>query len=145
MANYLETVVLIVIIIISILFSKTKQSKSGNKNSNNFSDARSRAADVRKKFGSARTAASKNKSFSNKWHKERIPGSSLFQRSVRTSDGHNLSEEQDITCRQFGHNHPEWEEPGTRYIVHDDPEEGFIILNGKKMRITEADQYENTI
>ena len=51
----------------------------------------------------------------------------------------------DITCRQFGHNHPEWEEPTTRYIVHDDIEDGFIILNGKKMLRTEADQYENTI
>jgi hypothetical protein len=30
-------------------------------------------------------------------------------------------------------------------MVHDDPEDGYIILNGKKMRITEADQYENSI
>ena len=53
--------------------------------------------------------------------------------------------EKDITCRQFGHNHPEWEEPTTRYIVHDDIEDGFIILNGKKMHRTEADKYEDTI
>ena len=30
-------------------------------------------------------------------------------------------------------------------MVHDDIEDGFIILNGKKMHRTEADKYEDTI
>lgn len=81
----------------------------------------------------------------NRWHSEKLPGSQSARRPVRASDGHILKGVQDITCRQFGHSHPEWEEPSTRYIVHDDPEDGYIILNGKKMRITEADQYENSI
>lgn len=66
-------------------------------------------------------------------------------RAPRSTDGHKLRKDQDITCRQFGHRHSELEEPTTRFIVHDDIEEGFIILNGKKMRRTEADAYENTI
>lgn len=81
----------------------------------------------------------------SRWHSEKLPGSQSARRPVRASDGHILKGIQDITCRQFGHSHPEWEEPSMRYMVHDDPEDGYIILNGKKMRITEADQYENTI
>lgn len=67
------------------------------------------------------------------------------RRPPRSTDGHVLGREQDITCRRFGHNHSEWEEPSERYIVHDDIEDGYIILNGKKMHRTEADQYENSI
>lgn len=79
------------------------------------------------------------------WHTEKIPGTANVKKAPRSTDGHILTGIQDITCRQFGHNHPEWEEPTTRYIVHDDIEDGFIILNGKKMHRTEADKYEDTI
>lgn len=82
---------------------------------------------------------------SGKWHTEIIPGLDFGKRAPRSTDGHTLKGEQDITCRQFGHHHPQWEEPTIRYIVHDDIEDGFIILNGKKMHRTEADAYENTI
>ena len=134
------------VIIIVVLLSRVKQGGSGRKRNPNERGAfGSHAANVRKSFGSAKSVSDKNKSFTSKWHSETIPGTGLFKRPARTSDGHMLSEEQDITCRQYGHNHPSWEEPAIRYIVHDDPEEGFIILNGKKMRITEADKYENTI
>lgn len=81
----------------------------------------------------------------NRWHTEKLPGAGNRRRPVRASDGHILSEMRDITCRQFGHNHSSREEPEMRYIVHDDPEQGYIILNGKKMRISEADKYENSI
>ncbi|HAB93342.1 MAG TPA: hypothetical protein DCF49_01030 [Lachnospiraceae bacterium] len=80
-----------------------------------------------------------------KWLAERMEGKKGPSRRPRSTDGHFLSKEQDITCRKFGHDHPEWEEPSTRYIVHDDIEDGYIILNGKKMLRTEADAYENTI
>ncbi len=80
-----------------------------------------------------------------RWLSEKIGGKTGKYRAPRSTDGHVLSREQDITCRQFGHNHPEWEEPAQRYIVHDDIEDGYIILNGKKMLRTEADAYENTI
>lgn len=59
------------------------------------------------------------------------------------SDGHYIEGEDDISCRQYGHSHPEADVP--RFIPHNDPEEGYIILNGKKMLRTEADRYENTI
>ena len=101
-----------------------------------------------KKKGGGANASKKNGSPAggvNRWHTEKLPGFPSARRPARASDGHILKGVQDITCRQFGHDHPEWEEPSTRYIVHDDPEDGYIILNGKKMRITEADQYENTI
>ena len=66
-------------------------------------------------------------------------------RPPRSTDGHTLRKDQDITCRRFGHRHSEQEEPSVRFIVHDDIEDGYIILNGKKMHRTEADAYENTI
>lgn len=90
----------------------------------------------------SRNSASRS---ANRWHTEKLPGAGSSRRPVRASDGHILSEMRDITCRQFGHNHSKWAEPATRYIVHDDPEQGYIILNGKKMRISEADKYENSI
>lgn len=142
----MEMSLIIMIIFIVILLSRVKQGgPRGKRNPNERGAFGSHAANVRKSFGSSRNAADRNKSFTGKWHTERIPGTGLFSRTVRTSDGHSLSDEQDITCRQFGHNHPAWEEPGVRYIVHDDPEDGFIILNGTKMRVTEADKYENSI
>ncbi len=64
---------------------------------------------------------------------------------ARSTDGHVLSKDQDITCRKYGHRHSRREEPEMRFLVHDDPEQGYILLNGVKMRITEADQYENRI
>ena len=42
-----------------------------------------------------------------------------------------------------GHNHPEFDMP--RFIPHEDPEEGYLILNGVKMKLTEADKYEDRI
>lgn len=59
------------------------------------------------------------------------------------SDGHRMSREQDVSCRRFGHQHEEFDTP--RYIPHDDPEDGFILLNGVKMRLSEADRYEDRI
>ena len=60
---------------------------------------------------------------------------------VLTSDGHTLKKEKDITCRRlFGHGHPE--DSKARYLVHDDPGgEEYIVLNGVRLRLKEADQY----
>ena len=91
------------------------------------------------------SAAKRNGSGSRKWYTEGAPGASLFRRATRASDGHRLGADQDITCRQYGHNHPRSVEPESRYIVHEDPTEGYIVLNGKKMLRTEADKYENSI
>ena len=103
---------------------------------------------LRSRSGGGKNAAQRNRDSSQgvrSWYKEKLPGSRGAKRPSRASDGHFVTGEQDITCRQFGHDHPDREEPAARYIVHDDPEEGYISLNGKKMRITEADKYENTI
>ncbi len=66
-------------------------------------------------------------------------------------DGHVLRRENDITCEtQYGHNHPRIEEfnpdgtssslsgPTPRYIVHDDPEEGYVVLNGIKRKLEDC-------
>lgn len=59
------------------------------------------------------------------------------------SDGHRVPRDQDVSCRRFGHRHEEFDTP--RYIPHTDPEEGYIILNGVKMRLRDADRYEDRI
>lgn len=64
-------------------------------------------------------------------------------RSPMASDGHRVPKDQDISCRRYGHNHPEFDTP--RFIPHEDPEEGYIILNGVKMKLTDADKYEDRI
>ena len=64
-------------------------------------------------------------------------------KSPMASDGHRVPKDQDISCRRFGHRHDEFDTP--RFIPHDDLEEGYIILNGVRMKLTEADSYENRI
>ena len=60
--------------------------------------------------------------------------------NARSTDGHVLTGERDITCRKYGHRHAEDAEP--RYLVHDDPGgEEYIILNGQRLRLKEADRY----
>jgi hypothetical protein len=58
-------------------------------------------------------------------------------------DGHRVSKDQDISCRRYGHKHEEFDTP--RFIPHEDPEEGYVVLNGVRMKLTEADNYENRI
>ena len=60
------------------------------------------------------------------------------------ADGHVIPPEKDITCEgRDGHRHPQptarqKEDYGPRYIVHDDPEIGYVILNGVKRRIQDC-------
>ena len=60
------------------------------------------------------------------------------------SDGHVIPKEKDITCEgRDGHSHPEMSAKdkadfGPRYIVHDDPEIGYVILNGVKRKISDC-------
>ena len=47
-----------------------------------------------------------------------------------------LKPKQDITCEtQYEHDH---KDQGERYIVHDEPEQGYVILNGVKRRIEDC-------
>lgn len=54
---------------------------------------------------------------------------------VISSDGHRIPPSKDITCAAYGHTHPE---SAPRYIVHEDPENGYVILNGVKRKITDC-------
>ena len=55
-----------------------------------------------------------------------------------SSDGHVIKPENDPTCAKYGHVH---EETKHRYIVHDEPVEGYVNLNGKLMTLKEAAKY----
>ena len=72
---------------------------------------------------------------------------SLLIKAVRNgpmaSDGHRVPEDQDISCRQYGHRHEGFDTP--RFIPHDDPEEGYIVINGTTIERDKADRYEDTI
>ena len=52
------------------------------------------------------------------------------------SDGHRIPKSKDVTCEgQYGH------DPGDRiprYIVHEEPTEGYCILNGKKVALKDC-------
>lgn len=60
------------------------------------------------------------------------------------ADGHVIPPQNDITCEgKEGHVHKplpasEQKEYGPRYIVHDDPEEGYVVLNGVMRKISDC-------
>jgi hypothetical protein len=51
-------------------------------------------------------------------------------------DGHRIPKSKDVTCEAYGHRHPGSDEP--RYIVHDDPELGYVLLNGRKIKLEDC-------
>ena len=55
-----------------------------------------------------------------------------------SSDGHVIKPENDPTCAKYGHVH---EETKHRYIVHDEPVEGYVNLNGRIISLKEAAKY----
>ena len=58
-----------------------------------------------------------------------------------SSDGCKIPLEQDLTCRRYGHKHEtEYDKP-PRYIVHEEPTKGYVILNGKKVRLKDCWNY----
>ncbi len=61
-------------------------------------------------------------------------------RKTISSDGHVVPKDQDLTCERYGHDHRKegTNEFGRRYIVHEDPEEGFVVLNGVKRKISDC-------
>ena len=66
------------------------------------------------------------------------------RRKTIAQDGHVIPPEKDITCEgRDGHHHPklsasEQKDYGPRYIVHDDPEIGYVVLNGIKRKISDC-------
>jgi len=68
-------------------------------------------------------------------------GKAAKNSSVNTisNDGHIVPKNQDLTCeQQYGHNHSSTVSEERRYIVHEDPEKGYVILNGVKRRIEDC-------
>ena len=61
--------------------------------------------------------------------------SSSGRRRTISSDGHAVPKDQDLTCGRYGHDHGDLQE---RYIVHEDPPEGYVVLNGIKRRIEDC-------
>lgn len=55
-----------------------------------------------------------------------------------SSDSHVIKPEDDPTCAKYGHVHDEIKH---RYIVHDEPVEGYVNLNGRLMTLKEAAKY----
>ena len=53
-----------------------------------------------------------------------------------SSDGHAVPREDDFTCEtKYGHQHDYSEK---RYVVHEEPKQGYVILNGVKRRIEDC-------
>ena len=55
-----------------------------------------------------------------------------------SSDGHVIDPKNDPTCAKYGHVH---EEVKHRYIVHEEPVQGYVNLNGKLISLKEAAKY----
>ena len=66
--------------------------------------------------------------------------SNLNVRRTVSSDGHVVPKKDDFTCEgKEGHYHePQSEEFGQRYIVHEEPENGYVVLNGKMIRLEDC-------
>lgn len=58
-----------------------------------------------------------------------------------SSDGCKIPPEQDLTCRRYGHKHETGYDKLPRYIVHEEPTKGYVILNGKKVRLKDCWKY----
>ncbi len=71
----------------------------------------------------------------------RVNSNAQGRRRPVSSDGHEVPRAQDLTCEtKYGHVHnrlPEYERT-PRYIVHEDPEEGYVVLNGIKRKISDC-------
>lgn len=60
------------------------------------------------------------------------------QHKTMSSDGHVVPKSQDLTCEaKYDHHHVP-DENGKRYIVHEEPEDGWVVLNGVKRRIKDC-------
>ena len=58
-------------------------------------------------------------------------------RQTVSSDGHSVPDDQDLTCSaRYGHSHGAPDVP--RYIVHEDPPEGWVVLNGVRRKIEDC-------
>lgn len=60
-------------------------------------------------------------------------------RIVISDDGHQVKQSEDLTCEtKDGHRHPKNNDFGPRYIVHNEPSEGYVTLNGIVRKIEDC-------
>ena len=65
--------------------------------------------------------------------------SSKRKKALRSSDGHIVSQKEDLTCEtKANHKHPKSNEFGERYIVHNEPSLGYVTLNGVLRKIEDC-------
>ena len=67
-----------------------------------------------------------------------IISSAMRKGSMNTisSDRHAVPREDDFTCEtKYGHHHDYSER---RYVVHEEPQQGYVVLNGIKRRIEDC-------
>ena len=61
------------------------------------------------------------------------------KRRTVSDDGHYVSPSDDLTCETTaGHRHENSGEFGQRYIVHNEPEDGYVVLNGIMRKIEDC-------
>lgn len=79
-------------------------------------------------------------SLANKNKKSGSIHTKRFYKRPVSSDGHAIPAKDDITCANIEeHYHaPRGYDKLPRYIVHEEPELGYVILNGKKRRLTDC-------
>ncbi len=73
-----------------------------------------------------------------------VPYRQNRQRGTVSDDGHRVPRAQDLTCEtQYGHRHnsPDDRNYAPRYIVHEEPEPGYVILNGVKRKIKDIKDF----
>lgn len=60
----------------------------------------------------------------------------LKKRITVSDDGHRVPRSEDLTCETvYGHDHGNGE---PRYIVHEEPSDGYVVLNGIKRSLEEC-------
>ncbi len=61
------------------------------------------------------------------------------KKTTLSSDGHKVPKAEDPTCAKYGHDHGDL---GQRYIVHQEVDEGYMRLNGVRVKIKDADKLQ---
>ena len=71
--------------------------------------------------------------------RRRTAGRRTSPRRTVSSDGHRVPASQDLTCEtKYGHDHGSSNFAEKRYIVHEEPEDGYVVLNGVKRKIRDC-------
>ena len=117
----MDTIILLIWVIFLVIFSismnSAKKKKMHNKKLTSFENVSGTFNGNYMKAGKSSTGFKQNSK----------------NRKVMSSDGHKVSNEFDRTCEtQFGHNHRTEYSMDSRYVVHEEPTQGYIVLNGKK-------------